>query len=55
MHPKYHTRFPRNLDEAGWSRQGKWQEEESPHWLGVIGSALIGAAALWVFLVLVLG
>jgi len=52
---KYHTRFPRSLNEAGWSRQGQWQGEESPHWLVIIGAALIGAVALWAFLVLVLG
>ena len=52
---KDHTRVPRSLNEAGWSRQGQWQEEKSPHWLVVIGAALIGAVALWAFLVLMLG
>jgi len=56
MNPKYHTRFPRNLDEAGWSRQGKWQElEEPPHWLAIILLAMLGAGLLGLFLVLVLG
>ena len=53
---RHHTRFPRTLHESGWSRQGEWRQvEEPPHWGVVLLAAALGAGALWVFLVLVLG